>query len=323
MIRPVRYRDLAAINSLHRVSSSGFSEWHSGPLPQTWPSTQGTLLEALLPARSAHTYVLEEGGQVFGFIQARPRSAYDKWDIIRLVASGDRPADVWHRLLEYVCVAAGNRRVSKLFANVPEEAEELEIFRQIGFYRFTSEEALSLPLSERGSVPPVPPALRQAESKDAFGILQLYSTVTPRNVQQAEGLTSRDYAAPAGLMSSWLQRLGMAQDSPDTLWNWVAEEDGKIFGWYQLRWREGRCRMSFLAHPDKREDFPDLRDYIVGMARATRPCMLGAQVRDYQQEMVPQFEEIGFQTSGRYLLLVKHIAVQVMERRLTPVLTRA
>ena len=169
----------------------------------------------------------------------------------------------------------------------------------------------------------MPPALRQAESKDAFGILQLYSTVTPRNVQQAEGLTSRDYAAPAGLMSSWLQRLGMAQDSPDTLWNWVAEEDGKIFGWYQLRWREGRCRMSFLAHPDKREDFPDLRDYIVGMARATRPCMLGAQVRDYQQEMVPYFEEIGFQTSGRYLLLVKHIAVQVMERRLTPVLTRA
>ena len=52
-------------------------------------------------------------------------------------------------------------------------------------------------------------------------------------------------------------------------------------------------------------------------------CILGVQVRDYQQEMAPQFEEIGFQTSGRYLLLVKHIAVQVMERRMTPVLTRA
>ncbi len=323
MIRPVRYRDLAAINSLHRVSSAAYSEWHSGPAPQTWPSTQGTLVETLLPARSVHTYVLEEGGQIFGFIQARPRSSYDKWDIIRLVATGDRPADVWHRLIEYVCVAAGNRRASKLFANVPEDAEELEIFRQIGFYRFTTEDSLSLPLSERGVLPPLPARLRPAEPRDAFPILQLYTTVTPRNVQQAEGLTARDFAPPNGFMSRWLQRFGMAQDSPETLWSWVAEEDGKVFAWFQLRWREGRCRMSFLIHPDKRQGFPELRDYIAGTARATRPCVLGVQVREYQQEMIPLFEEIGFQNSGRSLLLVKHIAVQVMERRLTPVLTRA
>ncbi|HEX6513341.1 MAG TPA: GNAT family N-acetyltransferase [Chloroflexota bacterium] len=323
MIRPVRYRDLAAINSLYRVAGSGFSDWHASPSPQTWPSTHGTLMESLLPARSAHTYVLEEGGQVFGFIQARPRSSYDKWDIIRLVATGEHPADLWHRLLEYVCVAAGNRRVTKLFANVPEEAEELEIFRQIGFYRFTTEEALSLPLSERGVVPPMPAPLRPAEARDSFHILQLYNSVTPKNVQQAEGLTARDYEPPRGFMSSWLQRFGLAQDSPDTLWTWVAEEDGKIFAWFQLRWREGRCRMSFLVHPDRRQEFPELRDYIVGTARATRPCVLGVQVREYQQEMAPLFEEIGFQTNGRHLLLVKHIAVQVMERRLTPVLTRA
>lgn len=324
MIRPVRYRDLPAISSLHRVSTTAESEWHSGPLPQTWPSRHGTLLETLLPARSAHTYVLEEGGQIFGFIQARPRSSYDKWDIIRLVATGDRPGDVWHRLLEYVCVAAGNRRVTKLFANVPEEAsDELEIFKQIGFYQYTSEEMLTLPPSERGNVPPIPAPLRNAEARDAFSILQLYSAVTPRNVQQAEGLTSRDFAPPSGAMSTWLQRFGLTQDSPETLWNWVAEEDGKIFAWFQHRWRESRCRMSFLLHPDKREAFPELRDYIVGMARATRPSILAVQVRDYQQEVASHFEDIGFQSSGRHLLLVKHIAVQVMERRLTPVLTRA
>lgn len=323
MIRPIRYRDLAAINSLHRVSTSAQLEWQAGALPPTWPSTQSTLLESLLPARSAHTYVLEEGGQIFGFVQARPRSSYDKWDIIRLVATGDRPADVWQRLLEYVCVAAGNRRVTKLFANVPEEADELEIFRQIGFYRVTSEESLSLPLSERGAIPPVPAALRPAESRDAFPILQLYSAVTPRNVQQAEGLTVRDYAPPGGPMSHWLQRFGLAQESPETAWSWVAEADGKLFCWLRMRWREGRCRMSFLLHPDRRCDFPAVRDYVVGMARATRPCVLGVQVRDYEQEMVPLFEEIGFRSSGKSLLLVKHIAVQVMERRLTPVLTRA
>jgi len=48
-----------------------------------------------------------------------------------------------------------------------------------------------------------------------------------------------------------------------------------------------------------------------------------ARYRLPREEMVPLFEEVGFQSGGRSLLLVKHIAVQVMERRLTPVLTRA
>ena len=321
MIRPVRYRDLAAINAIHRVSSPDL-DWQGG-LGPTWPSTHGTLFETILPARSTHSYVLEEGGQIYGFVQARPRSSYEKWEIVRLVATIDKAHDVWARLLEYVCVAAGNRRASKLFATVPEEAEELEIFRQIGFYRFASQSSLTLPISERSQLPSLPPALRPAEQRDAFPILQLYSAATPKNVQQAEGLTAREYELPAGPLTGWLYRLGLSMDSEQTTAAWVAEEDGKIFAWFRLRWREGRCRMSFLVHPEKRAAFPELRDYVVGMARASRPCILGVQVRDYQQELLPHFEEIGFECGGHSLLLVKHIAIQVMERRLTPVLTRA
>src|SRR5581483_5882078 len=253
----------------------------------------------------------------------RPRSTYDKWDIIRLVATTDKPADVWLRLLEYVCVAAGNRRATKLFANVPEDAAELQIFRQIGFYRFTSETSLNLPLSQPGNPPVLPSYMRPTESRDAFSLLQLYSVIAPRNVQQAEGLTARDWAPPSGWMSDWLQRFGLVQDSPHSSWSWVAEDDGRIFAWVRLRWREGRCRMSFLIHPEKRSAFPEIRDFAVGTARASRPCILGVQVRDYEQELMALFEDIGFQLAGRYLLLVKHIAVQIMERRLMPVLTRA
>ncbi|MDE3077805.1 MAG: hypothetical protein KGJ86_20480, partial [Chloroflexota bacterium] len=136
MIRPVRYRDLAAINSIHRVSHSMTGDWTSAGLQQAWLSRHGTILSAVLPARAVHTYVSEEGGQIYGFIQIRPRSTRDKWDIIRLVATVDKPVDVWTRLVEFACVAAGNRGASKLFANVAEDADELEIFRQIGFYRF-------------------------------------------------------------------------------------------------------------------------------------------------------------------------------------------
>ena len=322
MIRPVRYRDLAAITSIHHVSTPDHLVWQSGLLP-TWPSTQGTLLETLLPARSTHSYVLEEGRQIYGFVQARPRTSYDKWDIIRLVATVDPPGDVWFKLLEYVCVAAGNRRAAKLFANVPEDAGELEIFRQVGFYRFTAEASLSLPLTDGGPLPALPATLREAEPRDAFAILQLYTAITPRHVQQAEGLTARDYQPAGGRVNGWLDRFGLARESDRSSRSWVAEEDGKIVAWFRLRWREGRCRMSCLIQPDKRASFPEFRDYIVGAARATRPCLLGVQVRDYHQELLPLLEEIGFQRNGASLLLVKHIAVQVMERRLTPVLTRA
>jgi hypothetical protein len=322
VIRPVRYRDLAAITSIHRVSEPDAFDWQEG-VDRDWPSHQATLLGSVLPARSVHSYVLEEGGQIWGFIQARPRSSFDKWEIIRLVATTDRPHDVWAKLLEYVCVAAGNSRATKIFATVPEDAEELEIFRQIGFYRFACEDSLTLPISERSPAPRLPASLRPAEPRDAFPILQLYAATAPRNAQQAEGLRARDFEPPAGRLNGWLYKFGLTTDSEQSTAAWVAEENGRLFAWFRLRWRESRCRMSFLIHPDRRDAFPELREYVVGMAKATRPCILGVQVRDYQQELLPLFEDVGFQHTGRSLLLVKHIAVQVLERRLSPVLTRA
>ncbi|MHB8618245.1 MAG: GNAT family N-acetyltransferase [Chloroflexota bacterium] len=323
MIRPVRYRDIAAINAIHRVSSANHLEWRSSIAPQSWPSTRATLISGLLPARGVHSYVLEEGGQIYGFIQARPRSSADKWDIIRLVAAVDRPADVWLPLLEYLCVAGGNRGARKFFANVPEDAEELEIFRQSGFYRFTSEEALSVQLNGEGGAADMPSSVRPTHPRDAFPILQLYGTIAPRNVQQAEGLTVRDWTPPSGRLNAVLDKAGLAHDSASNSWSFVAEEGGKLFGWFRLRWREGRCRLSFLLLPERRAEFPCLLDFAIGTVRATRPCVLVVQVRDYQQELLPIFDERGFSRDGRYLLLVKNIVVQVMERRLAPVLTRA
>ncbi len=323
MIRPVRYRDLAAINSIHRVSHAVSDDGPSSAPPRAWPSTQGTLLSSVLPARTIHTYVLEEGKQIYGFIQIRPRAARDKWDVIRLVAAVDRPAEVWTPLVEFACVAAGNRGASKLFANVQEAAEELEIFRQVGFYRFTTEKSFSLPVSGGGLFPAMPATMRPAEQRDAFPILQLYNAVAPRNVQQAEGLSSRDWAPPTGRLAPLLNRVGLAQDSPDSSWNLVAEEDGKIYAWFRLRRQEGRSRLTFLIHPEHRQRFPELRDFFVATASAIQPGLLTVSVRDYQQELVQPFEEAGFRYDGCYLLLVKHIAVRVMERRLTPVLTRA
>ncbi|MGH2366144.1 MAG: hypothetical protein ACRDHX_16040 [Chloroflexota bacterium] len=323
MIRPVRYRDLAAIGSIHRVSHAIRDEWQTSAVPRAWPSTQATLLSSMLPARTVHTYVSEEGGQIFGFIQIRPRPSRDKWDIIRLVATVDRPADVWARLLEFACVAVGNRGSGKLFANVQDEADELQIFRRIGFYRFSTERSLSLALPGSAPFPPLPPSLRPAEPRDSFALLQLYASIAPRNVQQAEGVTARDWALPNSRLAGLLNRVGLAQDSPQTVWNFVAEEGGRLFGWFRLRRFDGHSRLTFLLRPDKRDRLPHLCTFLIGAARAIQAGGLSVSVREYQQELIPVFAEAGFEDDGCYLLLVKHIAVQVMERRLTPVLTRA
>ena len=64
-------------------------------------------------------------------------------------------------------------------------------------------------------------------------------------VQRGALLTLQQQSTQIGALSGMLQRWGLTRDSPDTVWSWVGEEDGKIFAWFRLRWLEGRCRMSF------------------------------------------------------------------------------
>jgi hypothetical protein len=84
-------------------------------------------------------------------------------------------------------VKAGERSGQRLYASLPADGEEYQIFRHVGFTAYAQEDVYKLmsPPSGLEGVEPLP--VRRQHIRDSWELQQLYATVTPRAVQNAEG----------------------------------------------------------------------------------------------------------------------------------------
>ncbi len=320
LIRPMRYADLGAIEAIDKLADD--SQPCERPVPNHgWRSAVGRMVSSWLPRRRTHIYVCVEGGQIYGFIEARTRSSAQQWEVVRLAATAHPPDEVWVKLLEYLCVAAGNKGVQKIFTRVDDDGEAISIFHKVGFYRYTREDIF---VAEQPLLEPAPvsvPGLRQARSRDAFALLQLYASVTPRNVQQAEGLVAADWD-PHPMVGAWVRVTGLGRP-PSGAHSWVVERDMRVAAALRINAAEDGCQVMVLVHPE----YPDLPELLLRFAAGAAGKLNGGPlycaVREYQGGLVGALDEIGFRQKSSQALLVKHTVVHVLERRLIPVLGKA
>jgi hypothetical protein len=152
--------------------------------------------------------------------------------------------------------------------------------------------------------------MRPQESKDTWGVYQLYCAVTPRIVQQAEGLNSTSWDIPSPAAMRALQQVGEQR--------WVLEIGGEILGYMRTR-RLGR-RLNLLVHP---QAYAHVRPMI---ARGVREMHTRHAIRcclpEYQGELGISLEEEGFRFIGTQVALVKQLAaaVRAENRALRPIL---
>jgi hypothetical protein len=92
------------------------------------------------------TYVLrasDRTGRFFGFAQARAHRSGLAWEIVRMAPVLDHfedAATIWYRLLLHLCIAAGEWRVQRLFARLPEGSAAEDVFRQASFVAYCHEQ---------------------------------------------------------------------------------------------------------------------------------------------------------------------------------------
>lgn len=316
-IRALRFTDLPAVEAIERLAAEGQVAQGSDGV-RSWPSGVARAVGWWLPRRRRYTYVSVESGQIYGLVEARPRTSASQWEITRLVATSNPPDDVWIDLLSYLCVAAGNKGVQKIFARVDDGSDWLPIFHRVGFYRYAGEQVwladTPFPAPPPGSLP----GLRYALSRDAFPLLQLYSTVTPKNVQHAEGLRARDWDQRAK-GSVWTRVAGLGgQSAPGQ--GWVVERDMRMVAWLRLQRLADGTQMDVLVHPE----YPDLVEPLLRFGAHTAGLLnrgpLYCPVRDYQGGIVGTLELLGFHPKASQSLLVKQTVVHVLQRRLMPAL---
>lgn len=264
----------------------------------------------------ALTYVCAEQRRLLGLAQAEARDA--NWHVARLAASshGILSVDaVLGGLLSELGFAIAQRGGLRLYAHMLANSYP-EAFARAGFSVYSHEsvyrlEETSTPRASASAAP-----LRPQQPKDAWAIFQLYSALTPRIVQQAEGLGAADFETPGPTTVRSLPVVGERR--------WVLDVDGDILGYMRVT-RLPR-RLYLLIHPDAYRHTPAL--IAAGVADLAPRRRVYCAVPEHQGGLGVFLEQAGFSYVAGQDALVKHLVVlergekrvqkAVLERKLEP-----
>jgi len=243
------------------------------------------------------TLVASDGGHLAALGQTVPReSGYHVAQLLVNAHLGaEAETETLASLLGALAQAAGQRQTTRLYARVERDAAANEAFALAGFspYKYESVYWLPHPLAEK---PESNLPVRPQESKDAWGIYQLYCSVTPRVVQQAEDTDASYWEIPSTSAGRALQNVGEDR--------WILEVDNCILGY--VRTSRLSRRLSLMIHPG---GYPYARR-LIGFAldNLRPPYAIRCSLPEYQGGLEEALGQLGFQYVGTQAALVRQIA---------------
>ncbi|MEW6231570.1 MAG: hypothetical protein AB1566_04535 [Chloroflexota bacterium] len=328
MIRAAGVGDIIALKQLRQympISVNGATS------PSAWTSLLA-LSSAFPPGgRTTVSLVYVENGQLWGSVQARARRKRHEWEIISLSGIGQvndspelLPEKVFASLLEQLARILGERGAMRIFAKSPGDVPGFAAFALAGYSVYGHEDLFRLDgasaLGVRGATPPFAQepglpegaTIRPQRDDDAWPIHQLYGSITPKVMQQAQGLSSDDWGLPKG---RWPGNLFTSKEG-----RYVLEVEGQVQG-FVLATRATNT-LEIMVHPEAYHHAAALLRQ--GLSELAPAAGIYCALPEHQGGLSHVLEETGFRHLGSQALLVKHMVTRIRERErvLKPVLER-
>jgi hypothetical protein len=271
------------------------------------------------PNSGIFTYVLRTADHESawrGFVQARAHRSGLAWKVTYLapgLESSEDAATVWYRLLLHLCIAAGERRVQRLIACLPEDSPAEEVFRQASFAVYCHERLFVLP-STVGEHGQPSSAVQRLPLDERWDPQRLVRQTTPRVMLQAEELS--DPQADCQPLEA------LPLDSQQAYGRYTESGELDCLA-YMAMGSRGAC-LRLIVHPDARDGAAELLDHVLAVVNKLPARPLYCPVRDYEGGIEATLDDHGFDLAGTNSLLVKHTTVQVREprRKLVPALEK-
>jgi hypothetical protein len=283
-----------------------------------WPHTplQAALMAHLpLSIIGAETIVLYPSPQdasrsatrrmrAVGFLQARARRGRPEADVVYLAPALDAQDDavsIWYRLLAECAQAIGARGGQRVFAQIALGNGIEEVFRQAGFNAYAREEIFCLRRwpSNLAKIN----LLRRQRARDGWNLLRLYTELTPRPVQLAEGTLSPE--GHGGKMGDWWDQSRGA--------GYILERDDELAGAARIRRGRAAYWLRFGLHPQARDHADDLLRGALALLWAAPHQPIYCSVRDYESGIATALASAGFEHQQTRTLMVKYITVRAKE----------
>lgn len=296
MIRPFDLRDLALVSQLENQGTPLYAELALTRQPRPLQSA----LAGLFSLNSRHglrTYVLREEddeSKHSGLIQLREH-ADGKHGIITYIAPNlqgdDHAADVWEHLLDHAAVQAGRAGLQHLIAEAPEDSEAIEVLQRAGYAIYLRQNIMRL-VRTRLTIS-AEPLLRPCESRDEWGMQQLYMNTVPRLAQQAEGLPR-------------LRRTGAVR-------GYVLEDRQEIVAYLQVRRGPDGAWFNVFIHPRAEAKATAVVEHGLSLFGPNWNAPIYCAVRRYQEWLHHSLESLGFEPFGSTAVMVKHLVSLITE----------
>lgn len=313
MIRSFRLRDAGLVARLQQEGV--LLDLETGLTYPRSPLTTAMISSLPLVRTGASTYIVnhkEENGRLIGLAQMRQRLGRPEHIVVFIAPAltlGNGAHAIWQRLLAYLCVKAGERSGQRLYASLPADGEEYQIFRHVGFTAYAQEDVYELmsPPSGLEGVEPLP--VRRQHLRDSWGLQQLYATVTPRAVQNAEGSAQSQWElGRPRWWRSYPHRKGYVWESQDEIWAALQVRSSHAGHWLRM-----------LLHPDALDQADSLVAAALSRVRRAPGQKVYCAVRTYEAGIPSALTVWGFQPMRSQTLTVKHTTVRAREPASQPV----
>jgi hypothetical protein len=313
LIRPFRLCDAGLVARLQREGV--LLDMETCLTHPRSPLSTAVVSSLLLSRTGASTYVVnhkDESGHLLGLAQMRRRPGRPEHVIVFIAPAltpGNGAHAIWQRLLTHLCVKVGEQGGQRLYAGLPGDGEEYQIFRHVGFTAYAQEDVFELVTSPSSLEGVEPLALRRQRSRDSWGLQQLYATVTPRAVQNAEGSARTQWElGRRGWWGSYPHRQGYVWESMDEIWAALQIRSSRAGHWLRM-----------LLHPDALGQADRLVAAALSRVRCAPGQKLYCAVRTYEAGIPSALTGWGFQLVGSQTLAVKHTTVWAREPASQPV----
>lgn len=247
-----------------------------------------------------------------GFIQVQKRSGRPEADIIMLAPALDtswgHPA-IWEKLLSYYAQEAARQRISRIYADVPDQPLLVHTFSQVGFKPYTRQTIWRLAHHHIPSTTTphtngyAPQEIRTQVRSHEWGLTQLYQRVTPETVQRAEGALGAEMEKSVKpVVLDWWQSSSYTQ--------YVLMSKDEVHGGVLIGRSSRGYWMRILAdtqNPDTHHIHSLLRYGLQAVNTTNRHLPIYMGVRDYHGGLGTILADYGFAPFTDRARMVRHV----------------
>jgi hypothetical protein len=251
--------------------------------------------------RKSGAWVSLDKGRINGLVSARACSGPTAWMIDHMITVSNEQ-NPCSDLLEAAAIHAGRHEAQRLLLNIPNDWHCERMVRSSGFFHCMR--VLLCTLQGRSPLLSVAPenGFRPCTYADAHSLFQLYNATTTTNTRDGIGLTFEQWKDSQEPLRRGAQEFTMGHP-------------GQTKVWLRLEHHKAWTSARLSIHPNSSQEILPIVAFVLKETGSRSICW---EIPEEHESIRLLLERVGFEVTGAYHVMAKHLAIRIKTPAMTP-----